>query len=248
MVQVKVRLEILSKEDLNDLEQDVVRLEQLAQRKEVAAGKASRTKRRSGSGIFGTERGEALPSSVLKKRRKAAFDRRLEANVASSAKDAISSGELVSGVSPAPRVNAFKKLQQQVSLNTKATKVIQTNFAKFSQFGGLARGGSAGLIGAGLGLAGRFLPAGIGIAIGKFALDVWIASYGAGGVNDPRKKVLDDVTSLIGIERETDIISGKQFFANSRTLKQGQDIRTNTQDLVDGYTRSKLLRSPYARA
>lgn len=250
MVRLKVRVEILSKEDLNDLEQDVTRLEQLSKRKDIAGGRTISRKGqpRRGTGIFGAEGGEALPSSVLKKRRKAALDRRTEANVASSAKDAISSGTLAEGTSPAPRANAFKALQKQVSLNKKASKAMQLSISQFQQFSALSRGGIGGLVNTGLGIAGKILPVGIAIGIGKMALDIWIASYGAGGVNDPRKKVLDDVSSFIGLERESDIQSGRQFFATSRTLKQGQDIRTNTQDLVDGYTRTKLLRSPYGRA
>lgn len=258
MVTVKVRLQILSKEDLKDLEQDIVKLEQLADRKQRAQTRVGRkiggktpaippSKR--GTGIFGgAEADGSLPSSIIKKRRKAAGDRRADSSLGSAGK-AKASGELVSGAgAPAPRINAFKALQKEVSLNTKATSAMQKGMMNAGLMGGILRGGSGGLMNAGLGIASRVLPAAIAIQIGMTALQIWMDSYGAGGVNDPRKLVLNDVTSFVGLERETSILSGKQFFANSRTLKQGQEIQTNTMNMRDGFARTKLLRSSYGRS
>ncbi len=246
MVKIKVRLEILSKDELNDLENDIVRLEKLGNRKRNAESKIGRRKGKK-SGIFAGEGGEALPSTVLKRRRKAVLDRVADAKNALSSDGKISSGTLTNSASPIERSNAFKKLQKQVSLNQKATRTLSKSLGLLGQGTELARGSFGGVTSIGIGLASRILPAGIIIAIAKQVMDIWIQSYGAGGVNDPRKKILNDVSSFIGLERETDIISGKQFFANSRTLKQGQEFRSNTENLRDGFARTRLLRSPYGR-
>jgi hypothetical protein len=252
MVEVKVRLNIRSKEELKGLEQDVVQLEQLTRREKQATGSARKSKRdflteeALEMGLFGGAGRTALPSSIMKKRRKAAIDRATDAKMGSAGK-AISSGELAQGVAPYQRGNAFKDLQKQVSINTKAMGAMQRGLGGFMQFGALSRAGSSGLLGLATGAASKILPVGIAIAVATQVFQIWKDSYGAGGVNDVRKLILDDVTSFIGTERETAILSGNQFFANTRTLKQGQWIQTNTEDLRDGFARTKLLRSKYGR-
>ena len=68
----KVTLEILTDSELKKTEQKVIKLEELAQRKDVAARSITLKKTR-GSGLFATSQGiEALPSGVLRKRNREA--------------------------------------------------------------------------------------------------------------------------------------------------------------------------------
>lgn len=66
----KVTLEILTDSELKKTEQKIIKLEELAKRKQTAQNKISNRKTKQ-SGIFASSEGqEALPSSVLRKRRK----------------------------------------------------------------------------------------------------------------------------------------------------------------------------------
>lgn len=68
----KVTLEILTDSELKKTEQKIVRLEQLAQRKDTATRTIALNKSR-GSGIFATSQGiDALPSATLRKRNREA--------------------------------------------------------------------------------------------------------------------------------------------------------------------------------
>lgn len=243
MVEFKVKLNILSKEEFIDLQRDTMQLESLSRRQTVAKAKITKS-----GGIFGGEGQGNLPSSIIKKRRQAELSRITDASLANKVKTAVDQS-LVSGAgAPIQKANAFKALQKEVSINTKAMGAMQKGLGGFMQFRGLAMGGTAGLWSAGMGLVSKVLPIGIAIAVASQVFQIWKDTYGAGGINDIRKLILDDVTSVIGLERETAIISGRQFFANSRTLKMGQDYQTNTADLTDGYYRTRLLRSGYNRS
>lgn len=274
MVRFKIRVEILSKADMKEIERETVTLEKTVRRQTIAKDKLGISRKKRG-GIFAEEnKNDVLPSAILKQRQKGDLSRSEEQKLLKKDKDkfttagelsketflnnfmikaglkkkgGITNKALAKGVPPITKQNPFKALKKQVALNTKAMTAMQKGMQGFMQFGALGRGGAGGLLGMGLGLASKIIPVGIAITIAKMAIDIWVASYGAGGVNDPRKKVLNDIRSFIGIERETDIISGRQFFANSRTLGMNQETRTNTMNLMDGYTLSKLNRSGYGR-
>ena len=107
----KIRLQIVSKEELKDLENDVVFLEGLSRRKETATARVKR--RRAGAGgAFGQDPNDiSLPSSVLKKRKKEELTRIIKP------KGGKLSGELLSGVgAPIQKNVVFKNLQKKVSL------------------------------------------------------------------------------------------------------------------------------------
>ncbi len=244
MVEFKVRLNILSKEEFTDLQRDTMQLESLAKR-QVAAKTKAKGKEPTG-GIFGGEGEGSLPSAIIKKRRKAELSREVESSVVNKVKGAVDKS-LSSGKAPIQKANAFKDLQKQVSRNTQATKVMQKGMQEFDLLRQIGAGGAGGLARMGLGIAKKIIPIALAIGLAEKFFEIWAKSYGAGGVNDPRKLILDDVTSVIGLERETNILSGKQFFANSRTLKQGQEIQTNTQNMRDGFYRTSLLRAAYGR-
>lgn len=236
MVEFKVKLNILSKEEFIDLQRDTMQLESLSRRQTTAK-----------TTVFGGGGEGSLPSSIIKKRRQADLSRQADAFITNKIKGAVDKS-LSSGKAPIQKANAFKDLQKQVSQNAEATKIMQKGMQEVGLFSQITRGGAGGLGRLGLSFAKKIIPAAIAIGIAEQAFEIWAKSYGAGGVNDPRRLILDDVTSVIGLERETAIISGRQFFANSRTLKQGQDIQTNTQNMREGFYRTRLLRAGYGRS
>lgn len=270
MVRFRVRVEILSKEDMKDIERETVTLEKTAKRQSVAKDKLGKSRKRKGGIFAGENPKDTLPSAIIKRREKAELSRAEQSKelkrdkgaiatelsketfinklmFKTGLKKAVKNKALAAGIPPIQNQNAFKKLKMQVAKQQKTIGLMQKGMGGAGLAGGIMRGGAAGIMGRGLALASKFFPIAIAIAIGKTALQIWMDSYGAGGVNDPRKRILDDIKSFIGLERETDILSGKQFFANSRTLKVGQEFRSNTMNLRDGYYRTSLLRSPYNR-
>ena len=251
MVELKVRLNILSKDELNDFSRDVTELEMTARRSSTAKAKVQRnTSKSRGLGIFGEGANQGqLPSAIIRKRKQSALDRKADAALGSAGNRIGKTSGLISGAgAPYARGNAFKDLQRQVSLNTKATQALQRGMSGFMQMGALSRGGAGGLLNMGMGFASKILPIAVATAIATQVFEIWKNSYGAGGVNDVRKLVLDDVSSFVGLERESAIMSGRQFFANSRTLRMGPEIQTNTENLRDGFYRTRLLRAQYGRA
>lgn len=233
-VRKNFKLRVFSEEEFKQLERDAVKFENLNKRKERA-----KTKLRQRGGVFaeGDSGTTNLPKSFVRKQDKLLTQREKTPTKGKNTKGAVI------------RDDAFSKLQKKVDKQGNDLKVFQKLFGKSSA---LIQGAAFSPFATGLSgvksILSKFLPAGIIISIATFAIDQWIQSYGKGGTNDPRKKILDDVFSLIGIPEETDLISGTKFFANSRTLRPGQDIQTNTEDLRDGERRTRLLNIQYSRA
>ena len=178
-------------------------------------------------GIFGGQ-GEALPSSIIKKQRKAATSRESDSVLAAlnKASDKKSAAAIV-------KKSEFNKLQNKVNANEKF-------LVQFSQGKDLIQGAAGlatpnGILGAGLG-ASRAIPGiGIAITIAKVLADKYVAQFGAGGTKDNRKKVLAEDVSNIGVENETDIASGRKLFLSNPFNNQGVPRGpSNTEDLRDG--------------
>ena len=72
-------------------------------------------------------------------------------------------------------------------------------------------------------------------------------AFGPGGIFDIRKQELNSVKSLIGLERETDIIGGDTLFLGNPTLVQGiaKNQTSNTDNLRDGQRRFVLRSNGY---
>ena len=87
MVEFKVRLNILSKEEFTDLQRDTMQLESLAKR-QVAAKTKAKGKEPTG-GIFGGEGEGSLPSAIIKKRRQAEVSRQVDSSVTNKVKGAV---------------------------------------------------------------------------------------------------------------------------------------------------------------
>jgi hypothetical protein len=235
----KLRLKILSKNDLREVERDVTKEEKLARRHDIASKKINgRT-------------GPVLPSSLTRK--EARLEKlglgggRLEqsASLAKQKVDAFAAG----GVgAPIQKTNRFLALEKTVAKQQIITKNLSSALGKVGFLGAAAANPGQAFASQGIAAATKFfLPAAVVVSIAQLVIDYWIKSYGKGGVNDPRKKILNDVKSLIGIDREQEILEGKLYFANSRTLKPGQEVRSNTMNLNEGYDRARIHRAPYGR-
>lgn len=232
-VRKNFKLRIFSEEEFRQLEKDAVKFEQLAKRKERAKAKL-----RTRGGIFPDDTTTTnLPKSFVRKMNKSLLEREK-----TSAKGKNTKGAIV-------REDKIAKIESRLLKSEKSIKVLDKLFGKSSALIQGAISSPIGLAGSlGQQLLMKFLPAGIVITIATLAAEMWIESYGKGGPNDPRKPILDDVFTLIGLEEEIDYISGVTYFANSRTLTLNQDIVSNTANLRDGERRTRLINVQYGRA
>ena len=98
-----------------------------------------------------------------------------------------------------------------------------------------------------LGAANRILPVGFALSVATTVFALIQAQFGAGGIFDIRKQEVDTVKSLIGLERETDIIGGDTLFLGNPTLVQGvaRNQTSNTENLRDGQRRFVLRSNGY---
>lgn len=226
----KVKLSILSDADLKELEEKIVKLEKLEQRK-IRATDSIKNKKSKGSGIFASTEGQdALPSNIIRKRRKLQDDisRQSDSILAGldKSKDKKSSAAIV-------KASEFTKLKNQVNANEKVLGLFSRGQGFLSGASGLTSG--KGIIGAGFGIATKhpIIAAIIGISTGiaiKYA-----AQYGKGSSRDTRVHVLDDDLSNIGIENEIDVDSGVRLFLSNPLKNQGLPTgNSNTQSLRDG--------------
>lgn len=98
-----------------------------------------------------------------------------------------------------------------------------------------------------LGAANSILPVGFILSIATTVFGLIVAQFGAGGLFDRRKQELNSIKSLIGLERETDIIGGDTLFLGNPTLVQGiaKNQTSNTENLRDGQRRFVLRNNGY---
>ena len=226
----RVRAQILSQDDLKQLEEQVVKLENLEQRK-VRATENLKSRRSSPSGIFSSTEGQdALPSNIIRKRRKLEEDisRSSDSILAGldKAKDRKSAAAIV-------KKSEFTKLQNKVNAQEKFLETFTKGRELLQGASGLSTPG--GILSAGVGL-GNVIPGfAIALAAAKIVADKYVAQFGAGGTKDTRVKILDDDTSNIGVENETDIASGRKLFLSNPLKNQGLPTgNSNTQNLRDG--------------
>lgn len=178
-------------------------------------------------GIFGGQ-GEALPSSIIKKKRKAETSRQADSILAAldKAKDKKSSAAFV-------KTSEFTKLRTQVNANEKVLSLFSKSQNLLSGASGLSTPG--GILGAGVGLASRVPQIAIAIAAAKIVADKYIGQFAAGGTRDTRLKITDEDLSNIGVENETDITSGRKLFLSNPLKNQGLPTgNSNTQNIRDG--------------
>jgi len=108
----QVRFSIFSQQDIKELQNDVMQLEKLADRKDAAEKKIQESQLAKRGGIFApNELDETLPRAITRKQGKALGSRVEQSKLANSIKnkDTTSAAAFV-------RSNAFKKVQGEIDL------------------------------------------------------------------------------------------------------------------------------------
>jgi len=232
----QVRFSIFSQQDILELQNDVIQLEDLAERKDVAEQKIQQSELARRGGIFAPNELDAtLPSAITKRHGNALVSRVDDSRAA----NAVRSTDKTSSA-PFERSNPFKELKKEVRSLTEAQQRTKDALSFLSDFQGTAY---TKLIGA----ASNFLPVGFAISVATTVFALIQAQFGSGGIFDTRRRELDSVKSLIGLERETDIIGGDTLFLGNPTLVQGvaRNQTSNTENLRDGQRRFVLRNNGY---
>jgi len=228
----KVRLGIPSREEIQELETNVMDLERLSSRSAIASQTVNES-------FVAT--GPVLPSALTRRRRSAALGRSGESELL--AKQRIKGASTTSSSSVAGlSTNAFQELRKEVT----DLKNFNSNFSQ--SFGflvnpvGNAQSRALGVVGAvpGVGVAASLAPV---------IYQMIVAQHGAGGIFDVTKQTLDNTKSFIGLEREVGIDAGETLFLGNVALRQGipHNITSNTQDLQDGQRRYTLQTIQFGR-
>lgn len=232
----QVRFSIYSQQDIKELQNEVMQLEKLADRKDVAEKKIQESQQAKRGGIFApNELDETLPQAITRKQGKALSNRIDQAKLANSFKN-----KDTSSAAAYTRNNAFKKVQGDIDLLKEGQNKTKDALSFLTDFQGTA---GTKLIGA----TSKFLPVGFALSIATTVFALIEAQFGAGGIFDRRKKELNSIKSLIGLERETDIIGGDTLFLGDPTLVQGvsKNQTSNTENLRDGQRRFVLRSNGY---
>ena len=232
----QVRFSILSQQDIRELQNEVMQLEDLAERKNVAEKKIQESKLDKRGGIFApNELDDTLPQAITKKQGSSLNNRIDQSKLVNSIKNKDTSSK-----APFERTNSFKKLKKEVLDLKKGQQKTQEALSFLTNFQGAA---STQLIGS----ASKFLPVGFALSVASTVFALIQAQFGAGGIFDIRKQQLNSVKSLIGLERETDIIGGDTLFLGNPTLVQGiaKNQTSNTENLRDGQRRFVLRSNGY---
>ncbi len=232
----QVRFSIFSQQEIIELQNDVIQLEDLAERKDVAEQKIQQSELAKRGGIFAPNELDAtLPSAITKKQGNALISRVDESKLANSVKSTDKTS-----AAPFVRGNAFRKIKDDVNLLQEGQRKTKDALSFLTNFQGTA---FTKLVGA----TSNFLPVGFALSIATTVFALIQAQFGAGGIFDIRKRELDSVKSLIGLERETDIIGGDTLFLGNPTLVQGvaRNQTSNTENLRDGQRRFVLRNNGY---
>lgn len=222
----RIRINILSEEELKELERRVMRAESLVKRGTLATEQIGRRPGRQGrtlgprGAIFGetvTEE-EALPSAIIKKRRKTLTERKADSDIASGikAKDRTSAQAFT-------RNQAFKELRDKVSKLDEGLKTTQKDVGialgavnnpgqliinAFKNNKGVAKASVILVI----------VTAVIGLILSK--VESFFAPGGAGRLLI-RKAILDESATIQELKLLLDIRSGKVLFTSDMRVRSG---------------------------
>jgi len=232
----QVRFSIFSKSEMQELQNEVVNLEELSERKQLAEEKITQSKLEKRGGIFApNELEDVLPSAITRQHGNALTSRVADSKLANSIKSTDKTS-----AAPFVRGSAWKAITKDVDLLKEGQKKTKDALSFLTDFQGTA---GTKLIGA----ASKFLPVGFALSVATTVFALIEAQYGAGGIFDRRKKELNSAKSLIGLERQTDIIGGETLFLGNPTLVQGVAVNqtSNTENLRDGQRRFVLRSNGY---
>ena len=234
--QITLRAIIPSTQEIQELQNTVIKIESLAERTETAENKIRQSSEVRSGGIFSKDTDTtALPRTITRRNEDSLTSRIADQKNSNSFKnkDTTSAAAFV-------RSNSFKQIQQDVSLLKSGQQKTTEALSFLTDFQGTA---ATKLFGA----ANKILPVGFALSIATTVFALIQAQFGAGGIFDIRKQQLDTVKSLIGLERETAIIGGDTLFLGNPTLVQGiaRNQTSNTENLRDGQRRFVLRSNGY---
>lgn len=228
--QITLRASIPSTTEIAELQNTVIKIEDLAERSEAATQQIQKSGRQNRGGIFAGGDSGSLPRNVTRRASSASNSREVD----SAMQNAFRNKDKTSAA-PFERSNPFKEVQKEI-LSLKAAQAKTNDALSFlTDFQGTA---ATKLLGA----ANKVLPVGFALSIATTVYGLIVAQFGKGGIFDIRKTQLDSVKSFIGLERETDIIGGETLFLGNPTLVQGipRNTTSNTENLRDGQRRFVL--------
>ena len=226
----RIRLNILSKDDIRELENNIVQLESLAKRKEVATRKVNEVRSRKGKTVGGpsgtifkgTQGVEgSLPGAITKKMSKAELDRLTDAVVSNQnkSKDKSSAAPFRRGNELVDKVNSMEdKLDKTIKDVTEVEKIVGDPVAFITNLAGSKSG-----------IINKLFKITIIITILQ-ALILKIAKkmFGPGGILDIRKLFKDEAASINQLALLIDISQGKTFYSS--------DLRTFSHIVANSST------------
>lgn len=194
--QISIRAAIPSSQEIQELQNSVMKIEDLAERQKIARDKLKKAGLTSRGGIFSPNESDTALSSLTEK----------------------------------GKTSSIAQAKRGTQLAMGSIGNIQGTI--FTQM---------------MGAASKLFPATFILSIATTVFALIVAQFGSGGLFDIRKKELDSVKSLIGLERETDIIGGDTLFLGNPTLVQGvaKNQTSNTENLRDGQRRFVLRNNGY---
>lgn len=234
--QLTLRAIIPSSQEIQELQNTVIKIENLAERTDTAERKIRQSSEQRKGGIFGKDTDTTgLPKSITRRNEDALTSRIADQKNANSIKS-----KDTTSAAPFVRANQFKQIQSEVSLLKEGQQKTTEALSFLTDFQGTA---ATRLLGA----ANKILPVGFALSVATTVYGLIVAQFGAGGIFDIRKQEIDAVKSLIGLERETDIIGGDTLFLGNPTLVQGvaRNQTSNTENLRDGQRRFVLRSNGY---
>lgn len=234
--QVTLRGVIPSSSEIQELQNTVMRIEDLVERSETATTKIRQSSAERRGGIFASSDTEgSIPKRDRKRELTAPNSRAVDTALANSvkSKDKTSAAAF-------DRSNAFKEVTNDIDFLKETQKKTQETLSLLQSIQGSIFTNI-------ISKSSRFLPTAFIFTIAVSVFGIIKSQFGAGGIFDIRKLELDAVKSLIGLERETDIIGGDTLFLGNPTLVQGitKNQTSNTDDLRDGQRRFVLRSNGY---
>ena len=227
---ISIQAIIPSSQEIQQLQNSVMQIEDLAERSKTAEDVIRETTTKRTGGIFGGVESGQVPKAELRRKTDSLTSRVADQKNANSFKN-----KDTTSAAAFTKNSSFKQVQKEVSQLKDAQAKTNDALSFITNFQGTAFTKV-------LGAANSFFPAAFAISVATTVFGLIRAQFGKGGLFDTRKTELDAVKSLIGLERETDIIGGETLFLGNTTLVQGvsHNQTSNTENLRDGQRRFVL--------
>lgn len=231
----RVRLQILSKEDLRELEENIIQLESLAKRKEAAKSQMNKVRARRGKTVSrsqsispGTD-GAGLPRTRTRLAEKGLTDRLSESKSVNSIKqkDSTSAAAIIKTLPFKKLLSRAEKLEKRMDQTQDQLKNIQ----------GISNDPIPFLIHAVVGnskFAKRLFKIGIVVTLLHAMITAQAkALFGPGGSLDVRKLFKDETATVNQLQLLVDISHGKTFYTDDLRVYSHITNNSSTQNSGD---------------